>query len=417
MDTAHKEVAPDGGIARPDKTLPPFVAYQVEEDSRANAPLASGAAGEHYRHGKVEAETRRISDEVTREAQSRRRAAQAAILGGDAEGQTFTVLPETPMETSLPTPKPMRNFLAPLDGTLQGERVLPYVTELAKLMRAYVLLAHITPTEPPSRIGHALRVPGVERYAAQQAFAPEALLYLRHVKTEMLPEVQQVDTLHITAPTVAQGLVELEMARDIDLLLVALGVHSETDRMKVGRVADNLIRFGSAPVLVIPPEADAGVRPFVLRHILVTLDGSPLAEQALGSLMGLLRQLQDSGEELPDVTLLAVAEDYALVQDYQTYLDATAGTLAALPQFARVRVQGAVTVGSAPGAIVGAVEHGIRVDDAEQMVSEPAVDLLLMTTHGRGGVSRWLFGSVADYVLPRVRVPVLLTRPGSEVVI
>jgi nucleotide-binding universal stress UspA family protein len=42
------------------------------------------------------------------------------------------------------------------------------------------------------------------------------------------------------------------------------------------------------------------------------------------------------------------------------------------------------------------------------------VDLVAMTTHGRSGISRLIFGSVAEQVLRHVSVPVLLVRPTSE---
>jgi len=37
-----------------------------------------------------------------------------------------------------------------------------------------------------------------------------------------------------------------------------------------------------------------------------------------------------------------------------------------------------------------------------------------MSTHGRGGLSRWVFGSVADKVLRYAEVPVLLIRAKEE---
>ncbi len=39
------------------------------------------------------------------------------------------------------------------------------------------------------------------------------------------------------------------------------------------------------------------------------------------------------------------------------------------------------------------------------------IDLVAMTTHGRSGISRLLFGSVAEQVVRHVSVPVLLLRP------
>jgi nucleotide-binding universal stress UspA family protein len=38
-------------------------------------------------------------------------------------------------------------------------------------------------------------------------------------------------------------------------------------------------------------------------------------------------------------------------------------------------------------------------------------DLIAMTTHGRSGFSRWVFGSVAEKVLRATALPILLIRP------
>ena len=79
MDTTHDDMTEQKQTPLSDESLPPFVAYQVGEESRERAPSSAGSAGEYYRHGKVEAEARRVSDEVTREAQRRVREAQCAI--------------------------------------------------------------------------------------------------------------------------------------------------------------------------------------------------------------------------------------------------------------------------------------------------------------------------------------------------
>lgn len=414
MDTAHDEKPETIDNLKSNEALPPFVSYQVSQEALEQAPASSGAAEQRFRHGRAEAEARRISEEVTREAQERRRVEQAehdevgeAQVASDAP----TVAPSFPLAMNLPAPRKMRRFFVPLDGTLAGERTLPYVSALANLLKAQVLLGHVTAIEPPAMLGQVFRTSGVERQISQQAFAPEALPYLRQVREGLASVGAQADLLHITAPTVAEGLLQIEVSSDIELVFVALGAHGESDRMKVGRVADSLIRLGAAPVMVIPPAADVSARPFKLERILVTLDGSTLAEQALGLLLGLLEPLRQQGDK-PSVTLLAVAEDYSILSDYQSYLDTLCGALAAQPQLAGVRLSAKVEVGSAPGAIVGAVEHGIGDMDGPTPRGAQPVDMLIMTTHGRGGISRWLFGSVAHYVLPRVHAPVLLTRPG-----
>jgi nucleotide-binding universal stress UspA family protein len=405
MDTAHDNAAGKKDPLKPEESLPPFVAYQVEEESRDNAPASSGNAGEHYRHGRVEAETKRVSDEVTREAQQRLRAAQ---VNAQAAASARAYVPGQPTTTSL------KRLLVPLDGDASGERALPYVAKLSRMLGTDLLLAHVTSTEPAPWVGRVLHLPESERQQAQQTFAPDALPYLQQAQRALMTPGRTIDTLHTTAASVAEGLLQLEKSRDIDLVVLALRPHLESDHAQVGRVADSLIRYGTAPVLVIPPEADAASHPFALRHIVVALDGSDLAGKALGPLASLLAQLREVATELPEVTLLAVADDFTILPDYESYLDALHGSLARLPAFAGVRLRTEAIVGSAPGAIVGAVEYDVGKAVRDEVPTELPVDLLVMTTHGRGGMSRWLFGSVADYVLPRVQIPVLLIRPAAS---
>ena len=58
--------------------------------------------------------------------------------------------------------------------------------------------------------------------------------------------------------------------------------------------------------------------------------------------------------------------------------------------------------------VTGEVRRG-AVDQA--ILADPeAGDVIVMTTHGRGGVARWFLGSVAEDVVRRSTVPVLLVR-------
>jgi nucleotide-binding universal stress UspA family protein len=423
MDTTHDDMTEQKQTPLSDESLPPFVAYQVGEESRERAPSSAGSAGEHYRHGKVEAEARRVSDEVTRAAQRRVREAQAlsganASAGASAHAEipaapATTILPDAPGETPLPTPKTLQRFLVPLDGTLQGERVFSYVKTLARLSGAQVLLAHITPTEPPARLGRLLRPEGSAREDALRAFAPEALYYLRYVRGGWMTITPQTAILHTTAPTVADGLLTIAKSRDIDFIALALRAHDESNRMGLGNIVDRVIRFGAAPVLVVPPEADATVHPFALRHVLVPLDGSPLAEAALGLLAGLLAQAQAQStvSERVTVTLLAVAENATVLPDYQSYLDVLRNKLMLEPVWAGVQIYADAIVGSPPGAIVGAVDRGNRSNTRDDT---GPVDMVVMSSHGRGGLNRWLLGSVTSYVLPRAHVPVIVVPPACQ---
>lgn len=65
------------------------------------------------------------------------------------------------------------------------------------------------------------------------------------------------------------------------------------------------------------------------------------------------------------------------------------------------------------------VDTLVRPGNAARVILETAnlrdVGLIMMSTHGRGGLSRWLYGSVADQVLRQARQPVVLVPPACEI--
>ena len=143
--------------------------------------------------------------------------------------------------------------------------------------------------------------------------------------------------------------------------------------------------------------------------ILVPLDGSELAEQAVsvaGSLArrcgGTLR-LVSVEQPLPALALPAEAPYTAS----EVELDVRAHAAEYLNSVADVirRVQG--------DTVESAVLEGPVAPALQGYAVEQAIDLIVMTTRGRGGVSRWLTGSVADQLLRRTTVPVLLLHPGE----
>jgi nucleotide-binding universal stress UspA family protein len=62
--------------------------------------------------------------------------------------------------------------------------------------------------------------------------------------------------------------------------------------------------------------------------------------------------------------------------------------------------------------------HVMEGEGVAQIVLDIAdtqhADTIVMSTHGRGGVSRWVFGSVADKVLRHADIPVVLIRATEE---
>jgi nucleotide-binding universal stress UspA family protein len=138
-----------------------------------------------------------------------------------------------------------------------------------------------------------------------------------------------------------------------------------------------------------------------IEKILVPLDGSDLAEAALETAIDILN-------EHPSTTLLLVraaesprpsgadpsADKDCAVREAESYLS---GVAAGLRECGITRVRTAVWYGPAAPTIV------------EAAVVEK-VDLIIMTSHGRGGIGRLIFGSVAESVLHGTRTPILLVR-------
>lgn len=149
----------------------------------------------------------------------------------------------------------------------------------------------------------------------------------------------------------------------------------------------------------------------LLQHIMVTLDGSQLAEEALSYARGIVapegRITLLSVVDVPEFPMYSFYPtpvvthegEYSsvlqeLLEQSKLYLNKIADDLKAAGLQAEVRVE----VGEPAGVIV-------------EQARELAVDAIVMSTHGRSGFSRWLFGSITQKVLSVMPCPVFVV-PG-----
>ena len=145
------------------------------------------------------------------------------------------------------------------------------------------------------------------------------------------------------------------------------------------------------------------------QKILVPLDGSPLAEQAIpyatelckGSTEVTLFQVVHLPLPLaaPDVGMSTpIPDSEARLKEAREYLQAIAARL----RQDGVRVKTEV------------IERDVVADAIVAHATEHQCDLIAMTTHGRSGLSRLLFGSVAESVVRHAPCPVLLIRSHAS---
>ncbi len=139
------------------------------------------------------------------------------------------------------------------------------------------------------------------------------------------------------------------------------------------------------------------------RRILLPLDGSPLAEQALPHAAALAKHFQ--AELILLKVLKPLSINLNLPPDFVKKHEAATRKLAGeyLDRVA-ARVQGKEITKNIVTVIGRPHEEIVRFAETEQ------VDVVVMCTRGTSGISRWLMGSVADRVARSVNVPVFLIR-------
>jgi nucleotide-binding universal stress UspA family protein len=299
-----------------------------------------------------------------------------------------------------------QRLVVPLDGSEVAEAALPYAEELAGALGASLHLITVVEREPGGLFALAPEI----REQLAQGQLEGVTEYLATIARGLRSRGVVTDTE--TVETIAGHATEeiLAAADRIAASMVVLATHGRggLERLFLGSVADKVMRSAHQPTLLISPHEDVPVRQAIqLRRIAVPLDGSPLAEAALapaarlaaaaGARLVLLRV-----QPLPVITTMA----YAYVPD----LGAIEAELEHLAQQYLAEIQGRL-----PAGVVAdlAVLRGVPTATLAEYLQENAIDLVVMTTHGRGGVRRLALGSTADRLV-RLGLPVLLIRASED---
>jgi nucleotide-binding universal stress UspA family protein len=285
-------------------------------------------------------------------------------------------------------------ILVPLDGSVFGEKALPYAVNVARKANAELRLVHVVPPRhaPAAKAGarNYLRATA-ERLAAAGGV---------RVGTELL-EGPIDERLCAYAATTA-----------CDLIVLTSHGRGALARFWLGSVTDKLVRSAPCPVLTVRPAPDLPDHPGDgARRVLVPLDGTPFSEEILPTALRLADLfvaevlLVRVVEPVPLAGLDAtgfspVVVDMGLVEqleaDAGAYLDRVAGRL----RDAGWHVQTRVLIHELPARAI--------LDEARPD------DLIALQTHARSGAARLLLGSVTDKVLRGAAGPVLTRHPAPN---
>ncbi|TVP58237.1 MAG: universal stress protein [Gemmatimonadales bacterium] len=315
-----------------------------------------------------------------------------------------------------------RRILVPLDGSRFGEHALPPALAFARKLGAELNLATVALPASPEVDSPDRGMPRGED--ARDRGLARATSYLDGV-TDRIRETGfegAVKAEVISAGNTSHSLVRHLIEVDADLVVMTTHGRGPIQRAWLGSTADGVIRRSPVPVLLLRPEEEegdegsanltldleAGHIPY--RRVLVPLDGSRSAEEVLAitpplteddatfTLLKVVAPFIPGGSPyLPHV--VRETRDEAVVESAsRDYLDDAASRfdLGGRSVEIRTRLQG---------------QAGMSI---LEVARDEAIELIAISTTGRGGVARMLLGSVADKVIRGSPCPVLVYRKPEE---
>ncbi|MBI2831229.1 MAG: universal stress protein [Chloroflexi bacterium] len=281
-----------------------------------------------------------------------------------------------------------QKILIPLDGSALAERALPYASAIARAKNCEVILFSVGAASP-DLTEKPMRAYLWDR--AKEMSVPGA-----SVKTE------------VVFGNAAEEIIKFAEKNKADLIIISSHGYSGIKRWVMGSVAHKVLSSTVAPVLLLKSKSPV-IERVEVRKVLVPLDGSTLSEASipyvedLAALTGaeviLLRVVEPL---LPPTIEFAAAVDsnqtYRLMQEEEQVAEQYLGNLKDKLSQRGLKVKSKIVVGKAADSIVD-------VADQEN------VNLITMTTRGRLGLSRFVYGSVTSKVHGEARQPVLLINP------
>jgi nucleotide-binding universal stress UspA family protein len=314
----------------------------------------------------------------------------------------------------------MKTILVPLDGSIQAEQVLPAVRALAPLLGAEIRLLRVI-ADPPGegmiaesiaasygvsdplvtqqeRLRHSLEImqQNAERYLEGQA--------------ALLRDAGLEATIDVRCGPPADVIVETALGLRVAMIAMATHGYSGVRRWALGSVTDKVVHATATPVLVV--RGAAHERTPAIKRIMVPLDGSALARQALPLATRLAQSAQ--AELLLLQAVVPALEAQLGFAPRSRQIPQLAGVLEALHDQAESDL-GALAEDLHKRDIVVRmrVVNGHAAEVLVDAAAHEQVDLIVMATHGYSGVKRWALGSVADKVLHAAATPLILIRAKS----
>ncbi len=282
--------------------------------------------------------------------------------------------------------------LVPLDGSSAAEFAIRFASDLAVKHEAALILLYLDYL--PALVGEAAETSSEDRREQVEAYLDGLRKDLRAVGIRA--QVQVVSTRDLSG-----ALMKTIETEHISILVMSTQGRAPMMRWLFGSQVERALNTMPVPVMLVRP---------MYQHIVVPLDGSKWSESAIPRAVELAR-VHDA-----ELVLLHVyqskAGDYAgqwALAGQQQIADQPVEQMREqlLALRNRLRQEG-----------LKAREVLIRGNNPAQAIcefveSEDGISMVVMSTHGRTGLARWLIGSVAQQVIKNARCPVSLVNPNK----
>jgi nucleotide-binding universal stress UspA family protein len=297
-------------------------------------------------------------------------------------------------------------ILVPMDGSKASEMVVPYAIELASLFGSTIIIAGVSES--------SVRQAEVESrsYLEKQSDRISEALLKREPEGEGKSLHAQVGFQSLNGNP-ASEIINYASKIDASLIVMANRGASGSGLWPMGNVAEKILRSANCPVLLIRDYLDDSTiaLKYIIRKILVPLDGSKLSEAAFPPAVSLAKE---TGAE---IVLFQVIESV----DFSGYDGITpevidkykAGSHSSARDYLEKTKQSMINLHPLISIATGEKPVAEKIIDYSEANN---CDLIVMSTNGRSGIGRWVFGSITDKVLHTGKKPVLVVRPKPQLV-
>jgi nucleotide-binding universal stress UspA family protein len=285
-------------------------------------------------------------------------------------------------------------IVVPTDGSTAAETATETALALARRFDASLHAINVVdPNEVPADVA-----PEAAAEATQRGEATLSTL------SDVAADAGVSATTHVIETTESVYRAIIDYASDHGADLIVMGTHGRTgfNRLVLGSVTERTLRTSPVPVLTV--HADVRLDPD-FETILVPTDGSDAATVAVEHAITLAETTDAAVHVVYVVDLTSVSGGFGTPE----LLDALEETGQRAVDDAIDRAEDA-GVRSVEASVLSGTPARATLDYAE----ERDIDLIVMGTHGRTGLDRYLLGSVTEKIVRVADVPVLSVSPPEE---